>query len=35
VIINAQPTPYDAMADAVLREPISEVLPRIFGRLAA
>ena len=27
VIVNAQPTPYDRIADAVLREPISEVLP--------
>lgn len=29
VIVNAQPTPYDARASAVLREPIGEVLPRI------
>jgi NAD-dependent deacetylase len=27
VIVNAQPTPYDSLADAILREPISEVLP--------
>jgi NAD-dependent deacetylase len=27
VIVNAQPTPYDGVADAVLREPISDVLP--------
>ena len=27
VIVNAQPTPYDRGADAVVREPISEVLP--------
>jgi NAD-dependent deacetylase len=27
VIVNAQPTPYDSLADAVLREPISAVLP--------
>jgi len=27
VIVNAQPTPYDSIADAVVREPISEVLP--------
>ncbi|MGI8808700.1 MAG: SIR2 family NAD-dependent protein deacylase [Acidimicrobiales bacterium] len=27
VIVNAQPTPYDGMADVVIREPISEVLP--------
>lgn len=31
VIVNAEPTPYDEMADAVLRTPISEVLPRIVG----
>lgn len=29
VIVNAEPTAYDDMADAVLRSPISEVLPRI------
>ena len=31
VIINAQPTPFDAIADAVLRDPISELLPQICG----
>jgi NAD-dependent deacetylase len=31
VIINGQPTPYDAVADAVLRGPISEVLPAAVG----
>ncbi len=31
VIVNAQPTPYDGLADAVLREPISDVLPAIVG----
>jgi NAD-dependent deacetylase len=31
VIINAQPTPYDDIANAVLREPIGQVLPRIVG----
>ena len=31
VIVNAQPTPYDGEADAVLRDPISEVLPAIVG----
>jgi NAD-dependent deacetylase len=31
VIINAQPTPWDDAADAVLHQPISEVLPRICG----
>jgi NAD-dependent deacetylase len=29
VIINAQPTPYDEVADAVLRTPISESLPTL------
>jgi len=33
VIVNAQPTPYDELAWAVLREPISEVLPDlVVGR---
>lgn len=31
VICNAQPTPYDGIASAVLREPIGEVLPAIVG----
>jgi NAD-dependent deacetylase len=29
VIINAEPTPYDEVAHAVLREPIGKVLPRL------
>jgi len=29
VIINAEPTPFDAMADAVFHDSISEVLPRL------
>ncbi|MFI0353703.1 SIR2 family NAD-dependent protein deacylase [Actinomadura sp. 9N407] len=29
VIINAEPTPYDGLADAVLREPIGTALPRL------
>jgi NAD-dependent deacetylase len=29
VIVNAEPTPYDDLADLVLRDPISEVLPAI------
>jgi NAD-dependent deacetylase len=32
VIVNAQPTPWDDAADAVLRESISEVLPRLCGK---
>ena len=31
VVVNAEETPYDAWADAVLREPIGEVLPRLVG----
>ena len=30
VIVNAEPTPFDDIADAVLREPIGQTLPRIF-----
>jgi NAD-dependent deacetylase len=29
VIINAEPTPYDPVADIVLRDPIGIVLPEI------
>jgi NAD-dependent deacetylase len=29
VIVNAEPTPFDDIADAVLREPIGDVLPRL------
>jgi NAD-dependent deacetylase len=29
VIINAQPTPFDDIADAVIREPIGQVLPQL------
>jgi NAD-dependent deacetylase len=32
VIVNAQPTPYDGIADAVIQEPISEVLPSLVQR---
>lgn len=31
VVVNAEPTPYDRLADAVLRDPISEVLPRMVA----
>ena len=31
VIVNADPTPYDDLAGAVLRAPIGEVLPRLVG----
>ena len=30
VILNAEPTPFDEMADAVFREPIGMVLPRLL-----
>ncbi len=29
IVVNAQPTPYDGLADAVVRDPISEVLPAL------
>jgi NAD-dependent deacetylase len=29
VIVNAEPTPYDGIADAVLREPIGDILPSL------
>ncbi len=32
VIVNAQPTPYDQIADAILRDPIGDVLPRLVAR---
>jgi NAD-dependent deacetylase len=35
VVVNAEPTPYDALAAAVLREPVGEVLPRLVGRPAS
>jgi NAD-dependent deacetylase len=33
VVVNAEPTPYDRMADAVLRAPIGEVLPELVADL--
>ncbi len=33
IIVNAEPTPYDDVADVVLREPISEVLPAVVAGL--
>lgn len=33
VVINAEPTPYDDLADAVLREPIGETLPALVAGL--
>jgi NAD-dependent deacetylase len=31
VIVNAEPTPYDGLADLVVREPLSTALPRLLG----
>jgi NAD-dependent deacetylase len=33
VIVNAEPTPYDPVADEVVREPIGAALPRLLGQL--
>lgn len=33
VIVNAQPTPFDDIADAVYRNPIGEVLPQLLGQV--
>ena len=35
VIVNAEPTPYDDLADVVLREPIGDVLPAIAAASAS
>ncbi|MFJ8647419.1 SIR2 family NAD-dependent protein deacylase [Streptomyces sp. NPDC093546] len=35
IIVNAEPTPYDALADEVVREPIGTALPALLARLAA
>jgi NAD-dependent deacetylase len=35
VIVNAEPTPYDDVADEVVREPIGAALPRLLRDLAA
>ncbi len=34
VIVNAEPTPYDELADEVVREPIGTALPKLLGQLA-
>ena len=31
VVVNAEPTPYDQVADAVVRDPIGEALPRLVS----
>ncbi|TQK50999.1 NAD-dependent deacetylase [Streptomyces sp. SLBN-118] len=33
IIVNAEPTPYDELADEVVREPIGESLPALLKRL--
>ncbi|WP_093850416.1 SIR2 family NAD-dependent protein deacylase [Streptomyces pini] len=35
VIVNAEPTPYDPLADRVVREPIGRALPALLEELAA
>jgi NAD-dependent deacetylase len=35
VIVNASPTPYDGIADEVVRDPIGEALPRLLRDLLA
>ncbi|MFJ6014953.1 SIR2 family NAD-dependent protein deacylase [Streptomyces sp. NPDC092952] len=34
VVVNAEPTPYDALAEEVVREPIGTALPALLRRLA-
>ncbi|MGW6977151.1 SIR2 family NAD-dependent protein deacylase [Streptomyces sp. NPDC054952] len=35
IIVNAQETPYDCLADEVIREPIGTALPELLARIAA
>jgi NAD-dependent deacetylase len=35
VIVNAEPTPYDDLAAELVREPISEAIPRLLHDLTA
>ncbi|MEU2557022.1 Sir2 family NAD-dependent protein deacetylase [Streptomyces sp. NPDC013313] len=35
IIVNAEPTPYDDLADEIVREPIGTALPALLGRLGA
>jgi NAD-dependent deacetylase len=35
VVLNAEPTPYDSVASAVLREPLGEVLPELVRRVTS
>ncbi|MGW3835575.1 SIR2 family NAD-dependent protein deacylase [Streptomyces microflavus] len=34
IVVNAEPTPYDELADEVVREPIGTALPRLLAGLA-
>jgi NAD-dependent deacetylase len=35
VIVNRDPTPYDPVATAVIRDPIGQAVPQIVGQLVA
>jgi NAD-dependent deacetylase len=35
IIVNAEPTPYDELADEVVREPIGTALPKLIHRLSS
>ncbi|WP_055588323.1 SIR2 family NAD-dependent protein deacylase [Peterkaempfera griseoplana] len=35
IIVNAEPTPYDDLAEEIVREPIGSSLPRLVRRIAA
>ncbi|MEU2367295.1 Sir2 family NAD-dependent protein deacetylase [Streptomyces pseudogriseolus] len=35
IIVNAEPTPYDDLADEIIREPIGTALPALLRRIAA
>ncbi|WP_371680166.1 NAD-dependent deacetylase [Streptomyces sp. NBC_01276] len=35
IIVNAEETPYDALADEIVREPIGTALPSLLARIAA
>jgi NAD-dependent deacetylase len=34
IIVNAEPTPYDDLADEVIREPIGTALPALLRRIS-
>ncbi|MGW4761125.1 SIR2 family NAD-dependent protein deacylase [Streptomyces pseudogriseolus] len=35
IVVNAEPTPYDGLADEIVREPIGTALPALLRRIAA